>query len=135
LMSRALCKHLLANEHLRQWRGTDHTDPVQPSSIDPFAGAGWTGYPACRLAPWTRGDAADARAAVIGRERHGIELEVGQQLTEEEVRARVAMEHERVLGDPADACAPGPLALEDRAGVAAALGAHPMAALVAPDPR
>ena len=62
-MSGVMCKHLMPNQHLQRWHGTDHTEPVQASSIDPFASAGWTGYPACRLACWAGGDAAELTAA------------------------------------------------------------------------
>src|SRR5262249_14437394 len=63
------------------------------------------------------GDAAHAGAAMILGQGHRVDLEVAHQLAEEEVRARVTVQDERVLRDPADAGTPRPFALEDRAGV------------------
>ena len=61
----------------------------------------------------TGGDAADAGAAVIRWQRPRVDLEIGHELAQKEVRAGLAMQHERVLPDPPDPGATTPLALED----------------------
>src|SRR4029077_1050807 len=65
----------------------------------------------------TGGVAARAAAAVGGGRGHGVEREVGEELGEEEVGSRLAVEDERVLADPPEPGPHRPFALEDRPGV------------------
>src|SRR4030095_10525803 len=60
------------------------------------AATGVHGVAGTERAGRTRGMAARARAAVVFRQRNGVEDEVGEQLREEEVRAEGAMEDERI---------------------------------------